>query len=51
MSPTDKSRTDPQKKPYRTPVLHFYGAIRTITANLGSMTAADGGSAPKTKTA
>jgi hypothetical protein len=40
-----------KRKPYAKPVLHTYGAIRVITENIGSMTLADAGTPPKTKTA
>ncbi|MEP7070642.1 MAG: hypothetical protein ABI789_15445 [Usitatibacter sp.] len=40
-----------RRKPYRTPSLVCYGAIRTITANIGAMTLADNGTTPKVKTA
>lgn len=38
------------KKPFATPVLHRYGAVRTLTENVGAMTALDGGTNPKIKT-
>ena len=40
-----------RRKPYKTPSLVCYGAIRTITANIGSMSLSDNGTAPKVKTA
>lgn len=47
----DIPQTQRKRKPYKTPSLVCYGAIRTITANIGSMTLADGGTNPKVKTA
>ena len=43
-------REPKKRKAYKKPVLQTYGAIRAITENVGSMTLADNGSPPKTKT-
>ena len=51
MSEPGKDQGAKAKKAYSSPVIHVYGAIRTITENIGSMTLADGGTNPKTKTA
>jgi hypothetical protein len=39
------------KRTYQTPRLQTYGDIREITQNVGNMGNADGGGAPKQKTA
>ena len=46
-----KHENEKTKKTYHRPVIHYYGAIRSITENVGSMTNLDNGSPPKTKTA
>ena len=51
MKPAKEKPTSPPKKPYKKPVLRRYGAIRTLTENVGSMTLNDGGTNPKIKTA
>ena len=51
MNPPEKIESPQARKPYHSPILHYYGAIRAITKNVGSMTNADGGVNPKTKTA
>lgn len=43
--------TSVTKKPYARPELVRYGTLAALTANVGSMTVTDGGTAPKTKTA
>ena len=53
MSSSDNKPKPPtkEKKPFKSPVLQRYGAVRTLTENVGSMTTSDGGTVPKTKTA
>lgn len=52
MTPTDKKSKPIRigKKPFKSPVLQRYGAVRNLTENVGSMGAIDGGSNPKIKT-
>lgn len=50
MKAPEKNELGQTKKVYHTPVLHYYGAIRTITEDIGSMGGADGGTVPKVKT-
>ena len=47
-SPPDRKKPAP-RRPYSRPVLQRYGAIRTITQDIGSMGSGDGGATPKTK--
>ena len=51
MSEPGKDPVTKAKKDYSSPVIHFYGAIRTITENIGSKTLNDGGTNPKVRTA
>lgn len=51
MKPAKEKPPQAPKKPYRKPVLRRYGAIRTLTENVGNMTINDNGSQPKVKTA
>ena len=44
-----KNETPKAKKAYRSPTIHYYGSIRTITENIGKLGATDGGGMnPKT---
>lgn len=53
MSSTEKKPESPKKgkKAFTTPVLRRYGAVRSLTENVATMTANDGGTNPKIKTA
>ncbi len=51
MSETGNDQTEKKKKAYSSPVIRFYGAIRTITEDIGNKTRADNGTAPKVRTA
>jgi hypothetical protein len=48
--PKEKHPTPPPKKPYRKPVVRYYGGIRALTEDIGSMNMADGGTLPKIRT-
>ena len=41
-APEKKNESGQAKKAYRSPVIHYYGTIRTITENVGRTGAADG---------
>ena len=52
MNTPEKNVPSQARKPYHSPVIHCYGSIRTITANVGKSGAFDvGGSGNKRKTA
>jgi len=48
-SPGGERKRSQRRKPYARPVLQRYGAIRSITQDIGSMGSGDGGQTPKTK--
>jgi hypothetical protein len=48
-SPAGERKPPKRRKPYARPVLQRYGAIRSITQDVGSMGGVDGGANPKTK--
>ena len=52
MSSTEKKPKRPrnEKKPFKSPVLQRYGAVRNLTGNVGAHGGPDGGTNPKTKT-
>ena len=43
MSAPETPAVEQPKKPYRSPVIRHYGAIRTITEDVGNMGNQDGG--------
>ena len=43
MNTPERNAAGQVKKAYRSPVIHYYGAIRTITENIGNMGSGDGG--------
>ena len=51
MKAPEKNAPKQAKKPYRSPVIHYYGDIRTITENIGNSGMVDvGGSGSMKKT-
>lgn len=50
MNAPEKNAAGQAKKPYRSPVIRYYGAIRAITETVGKRGASDGGSGVKKKT-
>ena len=43
MNASEKNAAGQARKAYHSPIVRYYGAIRTITENIGNMGSGDGG--------